>query len=161
MLANINYKARTSAHHVHHLPFRQRPPKMYTEAHHDGSTIVIFPSGKCRIMGCKWFPVDLPYGMKVKRMQSATVTLDLERQFNLIRLSHRLKNCQYEPELFPAIRLMDFNPLCVNVFASGKVTIVGLRRLNYKHIIKRVYKYIDEAEKVVISQVGSSTSTHQ
>jgi TATA-box binding protein (TBP) (component of TFIID and TFIIIB) len=159
MLANVNYKARTSPRHVRHLPFRHLPPIMYTETLHNGSKIVIFPSGKCRIMGCKWFPVDLPYGIQVKRMQSATVTLDLKRQFNLKRMSYLVKNCQYEPELFPALRLMDFKPLCVNLFASGKVTIVGLRRLNYKHIVKRVYKCIHEAEEAGISQVGSSTST--
>jgi TATA-box binding protein (TBP) (component of TFIID and TFIIIB) len=160
MLANVNYKARTHPRNVCHLPFRHLPPVMYTETLPNGSKIVIFPSGKCRIMGCKWFPVDLPYGIQVKRMQSATVTLDLKRQFNLKRMSYLMKNCQYEPELFPALRLMDFKPLCVNLFASGKVTILGLRRLNYKHIVKRVYKCIHEAEEAGISQVGSSTSTH-
>ena len=33
----------------------------------------------------------------------------------------------YEPELFPALRIREYNPASVNVFTTGKVIVCGLR----------------------------------
>ena len=38
---------------------------------------------------------------------------------------------RYNPELFPAVQVLNYKPISVNVFASGKVTICGLKDLDF------------------------------
>ena len=56
-------------------------------------------------------------------------------------MSMRIKCC-YEPELFPALRVTKYDPLCVNVFPSGKIVILGIKTMNYSHVVNNVLKYI-------------------
>ena len=51
-------------------------------------------------------------------------------------------SCTYEPELFPALRLTEFNPLCVNVFHMGKIVILGIKTLDYEHVVDTISLYI-------------------
>ena len=44
----------------------------------------------------------------------------------------------FEPELFPALRYIKYNPLCVNIFSSGKVVILGLKTLDFKSITSAI-----------------------
>ena len=60
---------------------------------------------------------------------------------NLYKMSMRIKCC-YEPELFPAMRLIEYNPLCVNLFPSGKIVILGIKTMDYSNIVNNVVKYI-------------------
>lgn len=46
--------------------------------------------------------------------------------------------CSYEPELFPALRMTEFNPMCVNVFSSGKIVIMGLKTISYCDFVNDV-----------------------
>jgi TATA-box binding protein (TBP) (component of TFIID and TFIIIB) len=41
----------------------------------------------------------------------------------------------FEPELFSALRYLKYNPLCVNIFSSGKIVMLGLKTLDYKHLV--------------------------
>jgi TATA-box binding protein (TBP) (component of TFIID and TFIIIB) len=96
-------------------------------------------------MGCKK-PLEettLPMNIDSIRIQSITVTMNLEIPIHLLQLSIKLRGqCIFEPELFSALRLVKFNPLCVNIFSSGKVVILGLKSLDYQCIIKDVYENI-------------------
>ena len=139
---NINYKGRV-VEDISHLSLRTTPPTMCVlKCDDDLCKMIIFKSGKCRLMGCKR-PLtsfdNLPLKVVIKSIQSVTVRFDLGLgPLNLNELAKRIK-CQYEPELFPAaLRLIEFNPLCVNVFASGKVVILGLRNLKYKKVQEKI-----------------------
>lgn len=156
---NLNYKAKVKPERVAHLPFRMQPPQMCS-IQHEAGTIVIFRSGKCRIMGCNSFPVNLPFKIKVRRLQSATLVINYGTRLKLSELHNRLtsRHSLYEPELFPALRLMDFNPLCVNVFSSGKIVILGLRKLNYKHLIKRIFAQIEHEATPKLSQISATAN---
>lgn len=78
-----------------------------------------------------------PYPVEDLVLQSITVTCDLERSINLHALSQKTK-CIYEPELFPALRLSQYDPLCVNIFSSGKVVILGIKSLDYHELVQRI-----------------------
>ena len=171
-LVNINYKGHIPQDELAKILFRREPPIMYVHEHHhhhhqqhqhtDGSDdnnnsarqhqkkkslkIIIFPTGKCRIMGCRdsSLPQNLPFNMVVDSMMSATVVATVGCVLNLSGLATKLKGI-YEPELFPALRLRDYNPLCVNVFASGKVVVMGLRTLSYHSLINSIICLIESA----------------
>ena len=155
-IVNINYKAQAAFKLSSEDFIGKKSPQMliYTSCDpHQPCKLLVFQSGKCRIMGCKktlvnptkCFPT---FPLKMITVQSITATLNLGRSLNLIRLSHQLprKHCLFEAELFPALRLMssEFLPHCINVFASGKVVILGIHSLS--SVIKlgrRISNYIN------------------
>jgi TATA-box binding protein (TBP) (component of TFIID and TFIIIB) len=106
----------------------------------DEYTIVAFrDSNKCRIMG-KRIPQRLPYPIKLERIQTISASYDLHRHVNLNKLSNQLRpKVEFEPEIFPALRFLEYNPICVNLFYSGKITILGLKSEMQGHeIIKSI-----------------------
>jgi TATA-box binding protein (TBP) (component of TFIID and TFIIIB) len=93
-------------------------------------TIVAFKnSKKCRIMGKK-IPPNLPM-VKLEHIQTMSASHDLKFCLHLNNLSKELRNrgvkIEYEPEIFPALRLLEYDPVCVNMFSSGKITLLGLK----------------------------------
>ena len=56
-------------------------------------------------------------------------------KLNLVKLE---KHAMYEPELFPALRYKRYNPLCVKIFGSGKVVILGLRTLEFTSVLNDI-----------------------
>ena len=153
MITNINYVAH-SLESVEHLPFRTTPPYMYVHKSQK-YTMIIFKCGKCRLMGCKQ-PIRTkivddagPIKISISRIQSVSVTFDVGAALSLSQLGnfcHR-ESIRYlfEPELFPALRLTKFNPLCVNVFASGKCIILGLKHLCFQKFVKRFTMLINRS----------------
>jgi TATA-box binding protein (TBP) (component of TFIID and TFIIIB) len=147
MLASINYRGRVTEP-VNHLSFGIKPPQYIQKC--QGYTLVIFRSGKCRIMGCKK-PLDLipsgksfvasihvnmPYRIEIDGIQSITVTASLSKMVHLYKLAEKLKEqCMLEPELFSALRYLKYNPMCVNIFSSGKVVMLGIKTLEYKQLV--------------------------
>ena len=154
MLANINYRGIVS-HGLEHLKFRKSSPQMAIikcDLTDDVGrvTIVTFKSGKCRIMGCRkrlsvhCVEISINHDaaaannrkalkIEILSIMSATATSFLQ---NMVTLKSLGDFCFrngitfiYEPEIFPALRLTSFNPLCVNVFGSGRCVILGIRNL--------------------------------
>ena len=116
---------------------------MYVEKLKDGTTMVIFPNGKCRIMGLKALSTDaIPCKVVFERLISMTVSFAIGHRIDLQKLATKVA-CTYEPEIFPALRLDDFRPQCVNVFHSGKVVITGLQQRN------RCDKYVVQVSKTI------------
>lgn len=145
-IVNINYKGVVKCDTP--MVDRKVPPYMSVYTNKDGEKLLVFKSGKCRVMGCKK-PIitttSFPIPVEIQDVQSVTVSMDLGHGVNLYQLSKQLtcKNCEYEPELFPALRLTSaFNPYCVNVFASGKIMILGLKTFDIEPICKFVKQYI-------------------
>lgn len=140
MLANINYKCRLDRDVLSSMNFPIGKPAQIIDRC-SKYTIVMFRSGKCRIMGCKK-PVKLekiPYNVKDVKLQSITITTDLKQTINLLQLKAILGDeCAYEPELFPALRYIKYNPKCVNIFSTGKVVILGIQTLLYQNIINSI-----------------------
>jgi TATA-box binding protein (TBP) (component of TFIID and TFIIIB) len=122
-------------------------------------TLIVFESGKFRLMGPQ--TVGEAYRLAKKyfdkfgplEWQTSTVVLDLKRRINLAKLyEHERvgtnKFIYYESELFPALTLNRFGSCHVNVFASGKVVITGIKRTNfmcchdvYDHLYTTLQKY--------------------
>ena len=143
-IVNINYKGHVGRlSDISDIDFANKSsPQMHIHIRYDGITIIVFKTGKCRIMECKT-PLstltNLPYNIHLQCIQSVTATYDYGSLINLQILSLRAPHVMFEPELFPAARLQQFNPLCVNVFASRKIVITGLKTL---HIEKIFLKYV-------------------
>lgn len=140
-ILTINYKARVLGS-TSHLEFRTFPPQQAV-IRTPNCTLVIFRNGKCRIMGCKK-PLetvdDLPICVILERIQSVSVKFDLGKRVNL----QLIRNPSYrvDHELFPAARLVQFNPLSVNLFSSGKVVVMGLKGLDNEDIIHAIHNDI-------------------
>ena len=133
MITNINYKGKVSKEVVSKMNFPVGKPSQVVDK--SGKyTIIFFQSGSCRIMGCKKLieMKHLQYDIQNIQLQSMTVVVNLKQVINLYTLARSVK-CMYEPELFPALRLTKYNPTCVNIFASGKVVILGLKSLYYQN----------------------------
>jgi len=147
MLVNINYKGKVSQDVISKMQFPIGKPSQIIDK--SGKyTIVFFKTGNCRIMGCKK-PIEtnkLQYNIEDIRLQSLTIVINIGVAVNLYKLA-RITKCWFEPELFPALRLTKYDPICVNVFSTGKIVILGLRNLNYggyvDNITSDLYNLID------------------
>ena len=151
MIVNINYRG-----HIHgtveHLKFSKWKPQQCV-IRLEKYSLIIFKNCKCRIMGCKQ-PIDkwkidiAEYKIKliVERIQSITVTCKLGlTSVNMYKLAVKMDSL-YEPELFPAIRINMYRPLCVNVFGNGNIVILGLKSLEtinetVNDIVSNILKY--------------------
>ena len=88
MIRNINYKGHVGSNIVRDLKFSTWKPRQYVDRS-SPYTIVLFKSGRCRIMGCK-DPLDtslLPYPITDITIQSVTITADLGTSVNLYKIS--------------------------------------------------------------------------
>lgn len=152
-IVNINYKGLVIKPDVnidYEMLRKKQPPQMLSYKSKDGETLLVFASGKCRIMGCKKHISStmnkFPIPIRITQIQSVTATLDLGYTVNLYNLAKQIgtKRCLFEPEIFPALRITrEFDPLCVNVFASGKVVIMGLKTLSIIKTCLKVKHFID------------------
>ena len=140
MLANINYRGILDLKYIKNMEFPYTKPQQIVDRR-GKHIILIFKTGKCRIMGCKK-PIrmqDLQYNIKNIQIQSITVTANVGQKIHLLKLECQLQHqCMYEPELFPALRFLKYNPLCVNIFSSGKVVILGLPTLKYHQKVEAI-----------------------
>jgi hypothetical protein len=112
-------------------------PKM-VKYHCRGVTLLIFTSFKFRLMGGGWsheqilqeFLQQLPFKINVLNLRLSTMTLvhDLKQTINLHKLCPPYFS--YEPELFPAAKLIHSGRENVNVFHSGKVVVTGMKDIN-------------------------------
>lgn len=136
-IVNINYKGRVIGG-VENLKFYKYKPRMAVLK--GNPTVIVFENGSCRVMGCKE-PIqsldNLPVKIVLQRMQSATLVIDLGKNINLYKLAES-SDTVFEPELFPSCRLGKFNPICVNVFCSGKIVVTGLKTLDYTKLVANI-----------------------
>ena len=68
-------------------------------------------------------------------LQTMTASYAYPYRINLNKLSE-LVECHYNPESFPAVQIRRYKPIHVNVFASGKVTITGLKNFEAAQAIE-------------------------
>jgi TATA-box binding protein (TBP) (component of TFIID and TFIIIB) len=133
-----------------HLPnskMYHHQPKMLTISH-DNVKLLIFNSGKFRIMGyfnpptinnaCKQLRKRFHLRSKLQYQTSTVVfriskrPINLAKLFNHLRLVNKTKYIgHYESEMFPSIALKLWSPIHCNVFASGKVVLTGVKCCDY------------------------------
>lgn len=149
MIANINYKGNLRDDDLKNLEIPTCKPPHQKVIQLEKCKLLVFPSGKCRLMGLRKPPTNLPFEILNLSIQSITVVYDIGQDINLLTLASQLPKgqCMYEPELFPALRMTKYKPICVNVFSSGKIIIMGLKELAYQkflsdvvHELLQVYK---------------------
>ena len=108
----------------------------------DGSTMLMFKSGKFRIMGGGVDELDMHFNIFSVSVlfdnylpdilfQTMTATCQFPSIVNLNNFEITSFVTRYNPELFPAVQVLNYKPISVNVFASGKVTICGLKDLDF------------------------------
>ena len=153
MICNINYVGRLigDMSNTTNLPFRCDSPQMYIKKC-PHFTFILFK----RLIGCK-SPIlskvlnisSNNLSINIIRMQSATACINVGCNLHLGKLGNF---CHYnsisylfEPELFPALRLTSFDPLCINIFASGKCMILGLRHLCFQKYVKQIEHLINRS----------------
>ena len=141
MIVNLNYRGQLAKDELAKMcpPLQTKIPppvqKVIKLSTPPGGCMLVFPSGKFRLMGLKQ-PIasyeNLPLQPATMTLQSATIVGHYGESIHLRELATELtsRRCTYEPELFPAARLLDFNPLCVNVFSTGKIVILGVKDLD-------------------------------
>ena len=112
MIVNINYMGEI-LEITSQFKFGSWKPRQYVYKCKDYS-IIVFRSGKCRIMGCKK-ELDLstlPFKIHVEKVQSVTSCVNLGFNGNLNQLTFKLsQQCIFEPEFFTGLRYIKFNHL--------------------------------------------------
>ena len=107
-------------------------------------TILLFPSGKFRVMGCcdemeaalllykyaAYFTYELPE----TSLQSMSFKIDFKTPVNLYKLSNLVRS-RLELELFSGLMIDHYLPVSVNVFANGKMMVMGVRDKDIIHKI--------------------------
>src|SRR5271156_6548758 len=122
--------------HVREAKLQWKQPQQLIIRFKDGSTMLVFKSGKFRVMGGKIDDLDAHFNIyrvtglleqyPVIMIQTMTATFTYPHQINLALLAMSLES-HYNPEIFPAVNIHIYKPIVANVFASGKVTILGLK----------------------------------
>jgi TATA-box binding protein (TBP) (component of TFIID and TFIIIB) len=124
-------------------------PEQYIVKFDNHSTMLIFKSGKFRVMGSGDTPSTILNILSVTNqftpvlpivsLQTMTGVYGYDRKIHLDKLCTATSG-YLDLENFPAVQIRKFSPVHVNVFASGCVTICGLKTIDYGHVIKA---YID------------------
>ena len=114
------------------------------------STIMIFSSGKFRIMGlvdeldatCKVYGVFAKLGFEFPNITLQTMTVKLKlNPVNLYAVSDKIKS-KLDLEIFPALMITKYKPVSVNLFASGAVVICGVKSFDIVNEIEHDLKLI-------------------
>lgn len=129
---------------------------MQISVHYDNLCFLLFTSGQCRIMGKGCFTKSLSLFDSIVPIISSNIITPLYIVSHtitsilphsccplnlhvLIRKFYSNKEVLFEPELFPAICITQWDGCHVNVFSSGKIIVLGKNSLLYKDDI---YKWI-------------------
>ena len=123
-------------HNVSSAKHQTKQPEQLIIRFVDGSTMLIFKSGKFRIMGGKIDDLDCHFNIfsistlykEIPNivLQTMTATYAYPYKINLGELANNIES-SYSAEIFPAVHVLKYKPISVNVFASGKVVICGLK----------------------------------
>lgn len=134
---NVSFYNIVIMHPVIEKKYFQSHPNMWKFSIPKKWTMLLFNSGAFRIMGrnfdarivIDYFSSQLKCVETIECcLQSETYVFNLGKSINLYLFNLNFTDRQhilYEAELFPAIRITYWDNVCVNVFSSGKVIILG------------------------------------
>ena len=109
-------------------------------------TVLFFGSGKLRVMGCvdeldatflvyKYSTMIHDAEFPSLSLQSYTMNSHLGFRVSLGKMASAVEGAVYEPELFPSLRVREYNPASISVFTTGKIIVCGLRDVNVMYDI--------------------------
>jgi len=121
--------------------YTNRPQMLRIRHHKKGACLLLFKSGCFRIMGNRWSTPGKslswlrkfiyskkPDSMLMPKLQTQTVTFQVNRECVNSVFHKYSKVIFYEPEIFPsAMKLIRWGDVHVNLFFTGKVTVLGNR----------------------------------
>ena len=161
-----------------HSQFTHRPTM--AKFYHEGLTVLIFTSLKCRSMG---LPTDIsgnnlndivrkhkqillsftkkfPWHLTLSDVSLSTVTATHQLPFPVSLHSEHLL---YEPELFSAAKLRVVNDNAhVNVFANGKVVLLGIKSQEHAdHLLDYLYDCVAKPLNALASQQTIYRPVHE
>ena len=130
--------------------YHVRPQQLVIK--NENGTVILFSSGRFRVMGCVDVLEATCLALKYVDMidydnvpeiysQSYTSRAKLDYNINLTKLS-KCDNTLYEAELFPAVRMLKYNPVSVNVFSTGSIVACGLKEPEDFYIILKEIDYL-------------------
>jgi TATA-box binding protein (TBP) (component of TFIID and TFIIIB) len=119
----------------------------------DKGTLVLFSSGKFRVMGCideleatflayKYIEQFTSDDYPDISIQSFTSVAKLGHDVNLNKLAH-CNDTDYYPEIFAAVRMTKYKPLSVNVFHTGSVVVCGLKKP------EQIFDILNDLESII------------
>lgn len=132
------------------VQYHNYKPHMHTIRLPKQWTVLLFPSGRFRIMGKNIYRphhivnylTNCISHSQITRdldLQSETFVLTFHRKINLYKYSFASRYSDYEPEIFPSLRLKLWSPIMVNLFASGKAVVMGREARLY---LEQIYTHI-------------------
>jgi TATA-box binding protein (TBP) (component of TFIID and TFIIIB) len=135
-------------HGIVKVKHQKTQPEQYIVKFDNKSTMLVFKSGKFRVMGngdtllnildvCSQISDVIPS----ITMQTMTGVYSYNRIVNLSKLAEATSSL-LDLENFPAVQIKKFHPVHVNVFSTGCVTICGLKTMEYGNEIKQYLDYI-------------------
>jgi TATA-box binding protein (TBP) (component of TFIID and TFIIIB) len=142
-IVNVNFAGEYTGS-LEDLPsFRVHPPIMVVVRMTNGLTLLVFKTRKCRIMGATSTNISIPDYITNVRLQSMTITFNLGHTVNLIGMHEaNLSSTGYEAEIFPALHLRQYHPIHVNIFASGRVVLTGVKtHHDISHIVDDISEF--------------------
>jgi len=120
-------------------------------------TVLLFSTGRFRVMGPNTgdsldsiilqILLLLPTGSllcEYPSLQTETFTFTLGRLINLYLVNQKKQPCPwiiYEAELFPAMKVLYWSPINVNVFHTGKVVVMGATSRN---LVNDIYLFLQQ-----------------
>lgn len=130
---------------VESMRYQVSQPEQLVIRFRDGYTMLLFKSGKFRVMGkmTDWSVLPVIYTVLGEisndvpdvDIQTMTVVYRYDYQVNLLKLAD-IMGCMLDCESFPALAIRKFKPVHVNVFSSGKVIMCGIRTVDAAESIK-------------------------
>jgi TATA-box binding protein (TBP) (component of TFIID and TFIIIB) len=146
LLAALNILCGDGVRLVKH---QKSQPEQYIVKFDNKSTMLIFKSGKFRLMGNGNPESAVNNILNVVNqisdtipevsMQTMTGVYGYGKKINLRKLAEASEGF-LDLENFPAVQIKRFKPIHVNVFASGCVTLCGLKSIDNGNVIKN---YLD------------------
>ena len=136
-------------HGVTEVKHQKTQPEQYIVKFDNRSTMLIFKSGKFRVMGngdpaaaiLNILSVAIQFTdvIPLVTMKIMTGVYGYDRKIHLGKLADATESL-LDLENFPAVQIKKFKPVHVNVFSTGCVTICGLKNIDYGNYIK---SYLD------------------
>jgi TATA-box binding protein (TBP) (component of TFIID and TFIIIB) len=141
LVVNVNYRGKLK--NPINLKKLNVPNSKYHSIPHqlvikdDKGTLVLFSSGKFRVMGCidELDATFLAYKY-IEQLTDDYPDIIIQSYTSVAKLGHNVdlnklsacKDTKYEPEIFAAVRMSKYKPISVNVFHTGSVVVCGLKR---------------------------------
>ena len=139
--SNMRLNLETISNKVEDAKLNSAKPKQLKIKHNKQTTVLLFETGTFRVMGkcdeidallaihaifCDDETIIIPGSLI---LQTMTMCGKMGHEVNLYKLSELIQS-DYEFELFTALRVTKYLPMCVNVFGSGACVITGCKDID-------------------------------